>query len=133
MRNSRFVIVAAAIVVMGLLGAASVARGNVPYTTYLTFSGPFALPGVSLPAGTYLFEVMQPTGNALVRVRSHNGRTVYFAGFTRTIRRPTAQGGDVQLLFNEVPPGVTPSVRVWYPRGDPAGHEFMYPPRDAAR
>ena len=68
MLKSRFAVVAFVVVVAGLLAAASTARGNAPHTTYFTFSAPFALPGVSLPGGTYMFEVVSPSSNTLVRV-----------------------------------------------------------------
>jgi hypothetical protein len=127
MLKSRFAVVAFVVVVAGLLAAASTARGNAPHTTYFTFSAPFALPGVSLPGGTYMFEVVSPSSNTLVRVTSRDGSRVYLTAYTRTVGRPSMQRADLQLLFNEVPPGTPPSVRVWYPLGEAVGHEFIYP------
>jgi hypothetical protein len=127
MLKSRFVIVASVVVVAGLLAAASTARGNAAHTTYVTFSAPFALPGVSLPGGAYMFEVVSPSSNSLVRVTSRDGRHTYLTAFTRTVNRPSGLRPDLQLLFNEVPAGTTPSVRVWYPLGERIGHEFIYP------
>jgi hypothetical protein len=132
MLKSRLVIVASAVVVASLLAAASTARGNAPHTTYLTFSAPFALPGMSLPRGTYMFEVVSPSSNALVRVTSRDGRHTYLTAFTRTVDRPSAQR-DNTVLFNEVPTGTTPSVRAWYPLGERIGHEFIYLPSETNR
>ena len=75
-----------------------------------------------------MFEVVSPSSNTLVRVTSRDGSRVYLTAYTRTVGRPSRQRADLQLLFNEVPPGTTPSVRVWYPLGDAVGHEFIYPP-----
>src|SRR4029077_3138836 len=105
MLKSRLFIVASAVVVAGLLAAASTARGNAPHTTYFTFSAPIALPGVSLPGGTYMFEVVSPSSNTLVRVTNRDGSHVYLLAYTRTVDRPSGQQASLQLLFNEVPPG----------------------------
>src|SRR3954466_8687782 len=114
MLKSRFLIVAS-VAIASLLAAASTARGDAPHTTYFTFSAPFALPGVSLPAGTYMFEVVSPFSNTLVRVRSRDGNHVYLTAYTRTVDRPSRHNAGPQLFFNEVPAGTRPSVRVWYP------------------
>jgi hypothetical protein len=133
MLKPRLLTVASVVLVAGLLTGASTARGNAPHTTYFTFSAPFALPGISLPGGTYMFEVVSPSSNTLVRVTSRDGRHVYLTTYTRTVDRPSRQRADLQLLFNEVPAGTTPSVRAWYPLGDPIGHEFIYPSPETNR
>ena len=54
-----FAVVSCAALVAALLAAASFAKGDVLLRKdYLTFSAPFALPGVALPAGSYVFEVI---------------------------------------------------------------------------
>lgn len=53
----KFVLTASAVVVLALLGVASTqAWSSLARTNHLTFSGPVALPGVMLPAGSYTFE-----------------------------------------------------------------------------
>jgi len=132
MSKSRIVI-ASIVIVTGLLTSTSKAIGNVAHTSYFTFSGRIALPGVSLPAGTYVFEVVNPTANAIVRVSSRDGRKTYVTAFTRTIDRSPGQPADLQLVLNEVPAGTRPSVRAWFPLGERSGHEFIYPSPDAKR
>jgi hypothetical protein len=44
------------------------------YRTFFTFSGPVTLPGVTLPAGTYLFRLADPTtGRKVINVLSADG------------------------------------------------------------
>src|SRR5713226_10573891 len=46
--------------------------------TYLTFSGPVEIPGVGLPAGTYIFKIANPnSGLDVVQVLSRDRKTVY--------------------------------------------------------
>lgn len=39
---------------------------NASKTTYLTFSGPVQVPGATLPAGTYLFRLADPSSQRQV-------------------------------------------------------------------
>jgi hypothetical protein len=127
MLKSRFVLVSSVVAALGLVTAASVARANAPHTMYLTFSAPFALPGVALPAGTYIFEVMIPGSADVVRVTSRDGAQVYLTAFTRRVDRPAGLRAGDPLVFNEVPAGMTPPVKAWFPVGESIGHEFLYP------
>ena len=126
MLKSRFV-VACAVVLAGLLAAASMARADATHINYLTFSAPFALPGVSLPAGTYAFEVVVPGSYDVVRVSSRDGMHVYLRAFTRRVDRPRGLAADLAIVFNEEQAGVTPPVKTWFPVGQTVGHEFIYP------
>jgi hypothetical protein len=45
------------------------------YRTFFTFSAPVTLPGVTLPAGTYLFRLADPTtGRTVINVLSADGK-----------------------------------------------------------
>jgi hypothetical protein len=91
----------------------------------LTFSGPVALPGVALTAGTYIFERtdMDPR---LVRVSSQDRSRVFYTGFTREVRRPAGMRPDRSVTFGEAPAGVAPRIAAWYPVGGSTGHQFIY-------
>ena len=119
--------VGAALLVV-VMAASMHARGTAAQTTYLTFSGPFALPGVALSAGTYIFELadLASTRN-VVRVLSRDRSQLYLTAFTHRIERPRGLGAGVSVSFSEVPQGVTPPVRAWYPSGVSIGHQFIYP------
>jgi hypothetical protein len=125
MLKSKLVIVSSVVILAGVLGAAA-ARANASHTNYLTFSAPFALPGIALPAGTYIFEVVSPGSYDVVRVMSRDGQQVYLTAFTSQVQRPRGLRADRQILFNEVRSGVTPAVKAWFPVGESIGHEFLY-------
>lgn len=104
------------------------AWGTAAQTTYLTFSTPFALPGVSLPAGTYIFELADPTNTRdVVRVLSRDRSQLYLTAFTRVVERTHGLRPGGHASFAEVARGVTPPITVWYPIGVSVGHQFIYP------
>ena len=125
MLKSKLVLVSCVAIVAGPL-AARAASGSIPHTNYLTFSARFALPGVSLPAGTYVFDVLYIGSENVIRVSSRNRAHVYLTAFTRRVQRPNGLSADRQIVFNEVRPGDTPSVKAWFPVGQAIGHEFRY-------
>ena len=125
MLKSKLVLVSCAAIVAGLL-AARAASGSIPHTNYLTFKAPFALPGVSLPAGTYVFDVVATGSNDVVRVTSRDGSRIYLTAFTIRVQRPKALPVTRQILFNEVAAGMTPPVKTWFPVGQSIGHQFVY-------
>jgi hypothetical protein len=118
-----------ALVTVVTLGAASSVKATgTSRINYMTFSAPFALPGVSLPAGTYIFEMPAAVSAFdVVRVKSRDGQQLYLTAFTRTVARPSPRAAAPEIVFAEVPRGTTPPVKVWYPAGQQIGHEFIYP------
>ena len=94
---------------------------------YLTFSGPVRLPGVTLEAGSYIFEVADLASSSdLIRVRNKATYRVAFLGFTLPIDRPAGLRGDQSVVFGEAPRGVPPPILAWYPLGETRGHEFIH-------
>jgi hypothetical protein len=128
MLKSRVILLASVAAIVGFVGTVSLHAGNdARHTMYLTFSAPVALPGVALPAGTYIFEQPIPEAGNLVRVTSADGAHVYLTAFTRIVERPAHLKSATHVLFAEVPRGMTPPIKVWYPVGASTGHEFIYP------
>jgi hypothetical protein len=117
-----------AIAILGLLATSSAgAVFNSRRTTRVTFSGAIQLPGVSLPAGTYTFEVPAPDFCwEIVRVSSRDGRRVYFTGFTRPLARPTGLSGDKNIIFGESPAGGPTPIKAWFPQDERTGRQFIY-------
>ena len=120
--------VAACGVVLGMLVAvASVhAWDSMHRTASLTFSGPVRVPGVTLAAGTYVFEVADPDSSNVVRVRAQDYRSVYFQGFARRIDRPAGLPADRRVVLGEAAAGIAPPIIAWYPGGGASGLEFIY-------
>ena len=122
--------VAAYGVVLGcLVAAAAVHAMNPAHQALLTFSRPVSLPGVSLAAGTYLFEVANPdTSSDVVRVRSNEDyRHVYFTGFTKRVDRPKGLRADRPVVLGEPGAGIAPPILAWFPEGAATGRQFVYP------
>jgi hypothetical protein len=123
------VLVAGAVAVLALV--ATVASHAITFSPtrniqHVTFSQPVKLPGVTLPAGTYEFE-LGPAGTHrdIVRVSSRGGQP-YFLGFTREVPRPRNLPSTRVMEFGETVPGAPAPVAVWYPLNAPSGHAFVY-------
>ena len=136
MFSSRSMVKYTAVLMAGAVAFAFVAAGSVHAwggsasgTTRVSFSGPVALPGVTLPAGTYTFD--RPNANVinLARVSSRDGRYVYFRAFTKMVSRPAGLELDRQITFGESPAGTAPPIKTWFPSGEQVGHEFIYSTR----
>jgi hypothetical protein len=126
MAKGKWSLIAFGCVLAAISGAPAVQAHN-PHRNYLTFSGAVALPGTTLPPGTYLFEVVVPGGAGdVVSVSSRNGQQ-YFLGFTREVPRPRALKASGTVAFGEARPGNPPPIAVWYPLGGSRGHQFVYP------
>ena len=118
----------AAAVALGLaLGAGSVHALTANRLTYLTFSGAVALPGVTLPAGSYAFELADTPGtNNIVLVRNRERSKVYFLGFTDRIARPAGMRDTTGVSFGEATPGQPPPIAAWFPPESNDGLKFRY-------
>ncbi|HEV3215354.1 MAG TPA: hypothetical protein VGZ27_06505 [Vicinamibacterales bacterium] len=129
MLNHRTMLTACGAVLLGVLVTVSVkAWADDRHTTYVTINSPFALPGVALGPGSYVFELADPQmSHSLVRVMSRDRSHVYLTAFTILVQRPAGAASDRVITFAEVPNGITPPVKAWYPIGDSIGHQFIYP------
>ena len=98
-----------------------------------TFSGPIALPGVTLPAGQYLFRLADPTGSRkVVQVLSADGKTPYGMFFSLPAER-VEPASTPEVQFMETASGMpAPAIKAWWYPGERSGYEFMYP-KDQAR
>jgi hypothetical protein len=96
-------------------------------TTYFTFSRTVQIPGVTLPAGSYVFEVANPEGQGdIVRVLSRDRKQVFLMKFTRPIYRQADRNLKATISLGEAPAGTPPPVTAWYPESETRGREFLY-------
>jgi hypothetical protein len=116
------------VVLLGVLATAVTgANFDNHRTTYFTFSGAVQLPGVTLPAGTYTFEVVNMnSGSDIVTVKSRDRSKVYLMQFTRAVYRPSASTLKATVTFGETPAGTPPPVKAWFPESETRGREFVY-------
>ena len=93
--------------------------------TLFTFSQPVQIPGQVLPAGTYLFELVDSFNHEIVRI-SNADRTNVIAVIQA---RPTQQkglAGKAAIILGER--GEQPEAIVaWTYPGCIEGHQFLYP------
>jgi len=123
-------LLAVVVAIAGVLAASSsqAASNLMPLTmtNNLTFSTPVSLPGVTLAAGTYMFEAGPGGTNPnIVRVLSPNRQRLFYLGFTVPVVRPRDAEPDI-LMFGEAANGAPAPILAWYPLGSNSGHEFMY-------
>jgi hypothetical protein len=98
--------------------------------TILTFSEPVQLPGKTLPAGKYRFEMADVNNAAhVVRVLSEDGQTVIGTFHTVASTQPQRdlQAQDTLVMFAERPAGQPQAAKEWYYPGRSIGEEFIYP------
>jgi hypothetical protein len=124
-RNTLLVACVGALVTM-LVTASTYAFPTTRYND-LTFSRPVALPGVTLPAGSYRFEIANPAMNQdVVRVSELRTRRVIFAAHTFRIARPRGMAPEQAVVFGEAPAGQPTPIKAWYPLDGIDGREFRY-------
>jgi hypothetical protein len=96
-------------------------------TAYLTFNRSVALPGVTLPAGTYIFERAEISNSShVVQVSSRDRSRFHVFVLTNRIARPAGWPVNRPISFGEAPAGGVPPILVWYPSHEDFGHGFLY-------
>ena len=101
--------------------------------TFFTFSGPVTLPGVTLPAGKYLFRNPDTlTGRRVVQVLSEDGRQAYAQLLTIPVQRVAAPK-EPEIRFMETAEGTPSAIKAWWYPGNTIGWEFIYPKEQAVR
>jgi hypothetical protein len=113
-----------AIAVLGVLAAAS-AYALTNDTNYVTFSGPVALPGVTLQAGTYTFRTPSDMDKNVVQVMDRGETKSYYMGITRPVSRPRG-GAQLLVTIGEASARQVPPIQAWFPLGQTQGHGFIY-------
>ena len=117
----------------GLLGVLSPqARADVwNQRTTFTFSGPVEVPGKVLPAGTYVFKLLDsPSDRNIVQVFDKNQQHLYATFLTVADYRLKTPGKTI-LTFEERAANSPEAVRAWFYPGDNYGHQFVYPKEKA--
>jgi hypothetical protein len=95
--------------------------------TIFTFSGPVEIPGLVLPAGTYVFKLADSSSNRnIVQVYSKNESHLYGTFLAIPDARLQPAGKPI-ITFDETPAGSPEAVRAWFYPGDTYGHQFVYP------
>ena len=113
---------------MLVLGLGSAARAQPSdYRTYFTFSTPVTLPGITLPAGRYLFRLADPdSSRKVISVLSEDGKTQL--AMLHTIPNQLSKApNDPEVRFLETSGNMPPPIKGWWYPGKSIGYEFIYP------
>jgi hypothetical protein len=95
--------------------------------TFFTFSGPVALPGMTLPAGRYIFHIVDTTtSRKVIQVMSDDGKKPFVMANTIPDQRRDAPK-DATVSFYETPRGTPAAVKTWWYPGETTGYQFIYP------
>jgi hypothetical protein len=131
MLSKFFVSSACAIVLLACVTASPVAAQTVDKEVYFTFSGPVTLPGITLPAGKYMFSIVDAiTGDDVVEVQSGDHRHHYGVFLVNRAWMPVIPD-KAEVSFYETPKGFPEAIRAyWYP-GVQDGFAFVYPKAQA--
>jgi len=136
----RLTSIAAAVLTAAFLTVATNAPAqdsNINQRTYLTFSGPVQMPGVTLPAGKYVFRLADTSLHNVMQVFDGEEKSIigqwFFIPKNRTTEEANAANGKPVVTFMEMPEGVTPAVKYYFYPTDLTGKEFIYPKDQALK
>ena len=95
------------------------------------FPAPVSIPGVTLPAGEYIFRLADAdSGRKMVQVLDRDGNN-YGIFFTQRVQRAQPVWTP-EVSLGEAPVGEVPSVSAWWQPGDTSGRSFLYRPGEAS-
>lgn len=133
MLSTRVFGLACAVTVFVCLMAAPVSAQPLDKRTLFTFSGPVTLPGVTLPAGQYLFRLADPNSSTkVVQVLNADGTKPYGLFFTIPAER-LEPASSPEVRFMETASGTPAAIRTWWYPGERRGYEFIFPKEQARR
>jgi len=99
--------------------------------TYLTFNKPVQLPGVTLPAGRYRFELADTQeSRRVIKVQSEDGKR-QLAMLLSIPNQLRDAPKDPVVMFRETAQGQPDAIRSWNYPGERIGYEFIYPKSEA--
>lgn len=107
--------------------------------TYFTFSQTVELPGTTLPAGRYFFQLMDSDSNRhVVKVMSEDRSKLHTTLLAIPYYTNDRPPDEPQVRFMETPSGTngaqaTNAIKIWFYPGNRTGHEFIYPRSQATR
>jgi hypothetical protein len=131
MRTILGITAVAAVLLSGVYTPARADENN--KLTYFTFSKPVQLPGKTLPAGKYRFELADPQeSRRVIKVSDEDGtkQLAMLQTMQHTLRDPAK---DAVVMFGEVPASEPLAVKAFVYPGETIGFEFIYPHDEAVK
>jgi len=112
-----------------LLGTFFVPKGRADASdkkTIVTVNQPIQVPGKVLPAGTYVFKLLDSNDPTLVAI--YNADEMQLITTVRGISNTRRETPDKTILqFEERPSGQPEALKAWFYPGDDSGVAFVYP------
>jgi len=95
--------------------------------TILTFNNPVEIPGQVLPAGTYVFKLLDSSSDRnIVQIFTEDQQHLVTTVMAIPAYREERTGKTV-VTFEERPSGSAEAMHKWFYPGDNYGFEFVYP------
>ena len=134
MRATRtFITMCCALAVALIIMVTGVRADEYTKQTFLTFSAPVQVPGMTLPAGTYMFKLANPdSGRRAIQIWDEQGTKLFTMLLTIPDQQPEPKDDPV-VLFSERPSGAAPAVKSWFYPAERIGYEFIYPKDQAMK
>ena len=93
-----------------------------------TFDTPIQIPGQVLLPGTYVFTLMDATGNSnVVQIWNEDRTELVATALTIPTYRSNVSNGPI-FRVDERSSDSPPAIRAWFYPENPIGHEFVYSP-----
>jgi len=119
----------AGMICLMLLGTFFVPKGRADASdkkTIVTVNQPIQVPGKVLPAGTYVFKLLDSNDPTLVAI--YNADEMQLITTVRGISNTRRETPDKTILqFEERPSGQPEALKAWFYPGDDSGVAFVYP------
>lgn len=139
MKSIRKVALACVATAMMALPLSAAAQGPANQDTFFTFSQAVELPGKTLPAGTYFFQLADsPSNRHIVKVMSQDRKELHATLLAIPYYSNDRPSDQPQVRFMETPAqaaggATTNAIKIWFYPGNTTGHEFIYPRSQAMR
>jgi hypothetical protein len=127
MRKRILQLTAISLLLLGVLLAPNARADEWDKTTIFTFSEPIQVPGAVLPAGTYVFKLMDIQGERSI-VQIFDAEQSHLFATILTIPEYRTEASDKTILTLEERSANQPkALQSWFYPGDNYGQEFVYP------
>jgi hypothetical protein len=125
-RINKLYIIIGLVIAFGLFFGIAAYADEADQATTITFSEPVEIPGQVLPAGSYLFKLVNNGSDTdVVRIFSSDGRVLYATLLTDATDRQRPTGNTVITLAEQS--GAPDALLKWFYPGNLTGSKFVYP------
>jgi hypothetical protein len=117
------------LIVLSLLVAPKSRADEWNRKTVVTFTGPVEVPGVGaqvLPAGTYVFKILNSTSDRHIVQISNEDETHVFATILAIPNFRLKATSKTVMTFRERPAGEPEALKAWFYPGNEWGEQFVY-------